>query len=101
MQQKAFCRHCKCEIRAHHADLHRHAATTKHKQNAAKLSSARTLFDVGCSSKQVDNTEKIAELKLATHIAYILALQVLTIWVRLSKTFQARTFHSTEQNVQH
>ena len=39
------------------------------KQNAAKLSSARTLFDVGCSSKQVDNTEKIAELKLAAHIA--------------------------------
>ena len=48
---KAFCRHCKCEIRAHHAHLQRHAATTKHKQNAAKLSSARTLFDVGCSSK--------------------------------------------------
>ena len=66
---KAFCRHCKCEIRAHHADLQRHAATTKHKQNAAKLSSSRTLFDVGCSSKQVDNSEKIAELKLAAHIA--------------------------------
>ena len=66
---KAFCRHCKCEIRAHHADLQRHAATTKHKQNAAKLSSARTLFGVGCSSKQVDNTEKITELKLAAHIA--------------------------------
>ena len=66
---KAFFRHCKCEIRAHHSDLQRHAATTKHKQNAAKLSSARTLFDVGCSSKQVDNTEKIAELKLAAHIA--------------------------------
>ena len=94
---KAFCRHCKCEIKAHHVDLQRHAATTKHKQNAAKLSSARTLFDVGCSSKQVDNTKKIAELKLAAHIA----LQLLTIWVRLSKTFQARTFHSTEQNVQH
>ena len=47
---KAFFRHCKCEIRAHHSDLQRHAATTKHKQNAAKLSSARTLFDVGCSS---------------------------------------------------
>ena len=69
MQQRHFFRHCKCEIRAHHSDLQRHAATTKHKQNAAKLSSARTLFDVGCSSKQVDNTEKIAELKLAAHIA--------------------------------
>ena len=67
--KKAFCRHCKCEIRVHHADLQRHAALTKHKQNAAKLSSARTLFDVGCSSKQVDNTEKITELKLAAHIA--------------------------------
>ena len=49
--------------------MQRHAATTKHKQNAAKLSSARTLFDVGCSNKQVDKTEKIIELKLAAHIA--------------------------------
>ena len=44
-------------------------SNNKAKQNAAKFPSARTLFDVGCSSKQVDNTEKIAELKLAAHIA--------------------------------
>ncbi len=67
---KAFCKQCKCEVRAHHADLQRHAETAKHKQNTSKVTSTRTLFDLGCSSKQVDNTSiKTAELKLAAHIA--------------------------------
>ena len=29
---KALCRTCKCEIRAHHADLRQHANTDKHKK---------------------------------------------------------------------
>lgn len=55
-------------MRAHHTDLQRHTLTNKHKLNAAKGSATRTLFDVGCSSRQVDNTGRTAELKLAAHI---------------------------------
>ena len=95
---KAFCRHCKCEIRAHHADLQRHAATTKHKENAAKLSSARTLFDVGCSSKQVDNTEKIAELKLAAHIACHSSIATVDHLGEIAKNFSGKniSLHRTK-----
>ena len=38
---KVMCRFCKCEIRAHHADLVQHASTDKHKRNASPFSSMR------------------------------------------------------------
>lgn len=68
---KAYCKYCKTELRAHHNDLVSHATTEKHRRNAAPFSSARTLFSVGCERKTqaVNNTIKIAELKLAAHIA--------------------------------
>ncbi|XP_030044942.1 uncharacterized protein LOC115459228 [Microcaecilia unicolor] len=66
---KAFCRYCKCDIHAYHTNLLSHASTVKHKRNSAPFSSTRTLYDVDCHSKNVDHTVKIAELKLAAHVA--------------------------------
>ena len=66
---KAYCKFCRCEVRAHRGDLNAHKATEKHKRYATPHSSMRTLFDVGCSQKIVDNTVKSIELRLALHIA--------------------------------
>uniref|UniRef100_A0A6F9DPH9 Nicotinate-nucleotide pyrophosphorylase [carboxylating] n=1 Tax=Phallusia mammillata TaxID=59560 RepID=A0A6F9DPH9_9ASCI len=56
---RAFCRFCKCEIRAHRSDLNSHAATSKHKRNADRHSSCQTiaLNDVGAkrTRKSKDN----------------------------------------------
>ena len=61
--------YCKCEIRAHRNDLLSHASTAKHLKNAAPFSSQRSLFDVGCSKVVLDTSIKVAELKVAAHIA--------------------------------
>ena len=66
---KANCRYCKTEIRAHRTDISAHASTEKHRRNALPFSNARTLLDVGCKRKSLDNTVKVAELKLAAHTA--------------------------------
>ena len=78
----------------------RHAATTKHKQNADKLSSANTLFDVGCSSKQVDSTEKIAELKLAAHIACHSSIATVDHLVEIVKNISGKdiSLHRTKSS---
>ncbi|XP_051798030.1 uncharacterized protein LOC127531856 [Acanthochromis polyacanthus] len=65
---KAFCRYCKCEIRAHHADLMQHAGTEKHKKNSALFSSMR-LTDIGFTTSKQNETTKTNELKIATYIA--------------------------------
>ena len=67
--QKAYCKYCKTEIRAHHGDLVPHAKTEKHKRNERPFSSSRTLFDMGCQSIKVDNSLKATEIKIAAHIA--------------------------------
>ena len=68
---KAFCRYCKTEIRAHHSDLQNHSKTEKHIRNAAPFSSCpvRTLFDSGITTVKIDRSVKLAELKMAAHIA--------------------------------
>ena len=68
---KAFCRYCKTEIRAHHSDLQNHSKTEKHIRNAAPFSSCRvrTLFDSGITTVRIDRSVKLAELKMAAHIA--------------------------------
>lgn len=70
-QTKAFCRFCKCDIRAHKGDLLSHSKTDKHRKNAAPFSTARckSLFDLGAKSITVDRSVKVLELKLASHIA--------------------------------
>lgn len=35
--RKAFCKYCKCEVRAHHGDLVAHAATEKHKKKCGSF----------------------------------------------------------------
>ena len=67
--QKAYCKYCKTQIRAHHGDLVSHAKTEKHKRNKQPFSSSRTLFELGCQSKKVDNSLKVTEIKIAAHIA--------------------------------
>ena len=66
---KGTCRFCKSTVRCHYRDLCAHADTEKQKQNAAPCSSRRTLFDVGCARKTEDQSIKVAELKLAVHVA--------------------------------
>ena len=68
---KAFCRYCKTEIRAHHSDLQNHSKTEKHIRNAVPFSSCRvrTLFDSGITTVRIDRSVKLAELKMAAHIA--------------------------------
>ena len=66
---KGTCRFCKPTVRCHYRDLCAHADTEKHKQNAAPCSSRRTLFDVGCARKTEDQSIKVAEFKLAVHVA--------------------------------
>lgn len=66
---KVYCKYCRCEMRAHKGDLMTHAATDKHKRNAAPFSNMRTVFDTGIKPKTVDISVKKAELKLAAHIA--------------------------------
>nr|XP_023650930.1 uncharacterized protein LOC111835164 [Paramormyrops kingsleyae] len=65
---KALCRVCKCEIRAHHADLVQHASTDKHKKNAAPFSSMR-LTDIGFAVSKQNESRQRAELKVATYVA--------------------------------
>lgn len=67
--EKAYCRFCKSEIRAHHGDLVAHGKTEKHKRNQQPFSASRTLFSMGCRSVTVDESLKSSELKLAAHIA--------------------------------
>ena len=67
-EKNAFCRFCRCEMRAHHGDLVAHSKTEKHRKNATPFSNTRTLFDAGVSSVKVDTSVKVAELKLAAHI---------------------------------
>jgi hypothetical protein len=89
-ESKAYCKHCKCEVRAHRSDLISHGSTDKHRRNAAPFSNARSLFDVGCHTKVVEDTVKMAELKLAAHIA-----------CHSSMIFPGRTFQFIVQSVQH
>lgn len=65
---KALCRFCKCEIRAHHADVVQRAATVKHKKNATPLSSMR-LTDFGVTVRKLHVSQQVTELKIATYIA--------------------------------
>ncbi|XP_046841016.1 uncharacterized protein LOC124435111 [Xenia sp. Carnegie-2017] len=67
--QKAYCKYCKTQIRAHHGELVSHAKTEKHKRNKQPFLSSRTLFELGCQSKKVDNFLKVTEIKIAAHIA--------------------------------
>ena len=42
-EKKAFCRFCRCEMRAHHGDLVAHSKTETHRKNATPFSNTRTL----------------------------------------------------------
>ena len=64
---KASCRFCKCEIRAHHADLIQHAGTEKHKKTAPSLS--MRLTEIGFTSSKPNETRQANELKIATYVA--------------------------------
>lgn len=66
--KKAACRYCKCEIRAHHADLLQHMATEKHVRNSRPLSSAR-LTTMGFTKSPPPKTTPELELKLACYSA--------------------------------
>ncbi|KAG0424419.1 hypothetical protein HPB47_028356 [Ixodes persulcatus] len=59
---------CKCEIRAHYADLVQHMATEKHVRNSRPLSSAR-LTTMGFTKSSPPRTIPELELKLACYSA--------------------------------
>lgn len=66
---KAFCKYCRCEVRAHRTDLNGHISTEKHRRNANPGSSMRTLTDVWFTAKPVNNKVKCFELEVAVHVA--------------------------------
>ncbi|KAH9363435.1 hypothetical protein HPB48_006029 [Haemaphysalis longicornis] len=66
--KNAACRYCKCEIRAHHADLLQHMATEKRVRNSRPLSSAR-LTTMGFTKSPPPKTTPELELKLACYSA--------------------------------
>ncbi|XP_038059951.1 nicotinate-nucleotide pyrophosphorylase [carboxylating]-like isoform X3 [Patiria miniata] len=47
---KVMCRYCKCRLRAHNNDLHRHAQTSKHRSYAGPKASAPLEYPNGLSS---------------------------------------------------
>ena len=87
----ALCRFCKTTIRAHHRDLLDHAKTKKHADNAKPFSQGRTLFDFGCSTKVSDNGTKIAELKLAAHIACHSSVNTITHLGEICQSISGKT----------
>ena len=66
--KKVFCRFCKCEIGAHHADLIQYAGAEKHKKKTA-LSSSMRLTEIGFTSSKPNETRQANELKIATYVA--------------------------------
>ncbi|KAH9365329.1 hypothetical protein HPB48_007595 [Haemaphysalis longicornis] len=59
---------CKCEIRAHHADLLQHMATEKHARNSQPLCSTR-LTTTGFTKSSPPKITPEMELKLACYSA--------------------------------
>ncbi|KAH9379444.1 hypothetical protein HPB48_012265 [Haemaphysalis longicornis] len=66
--EKAACKYCKREIRAHHADLTQNMTTKKHVGNTRPLSSAR-LTTKGFNKSSPPKTTEELELKLACYSA--------------------------------
>ncbi|KAK3864442.1 hypothetical protein Pcinc_029875 [Petrolisthes cinctipes] len=73
---RAMCKYCKCEVRAHHNDLLDHAKTQKHIRATSLHESLPvgqqkidSVFKSTGSKVQDVNSTKVAELKLATHLA--------------------------------
>ena len=61
--EKAFCKVCRAEIRAHRADLVKHSTSAKHKQNIAKISGGqKSIKSIFC--KKEDKISKF-EIRLS------------------------------------
>jgi hypothetical protein len=58
---EAFCKVCKIDLRAHHADLKKHSTTNKHIQNFQRLNPARKTLDtfvaINVTSEQKERFE--------------------------------------------
>ncbi|XP_066944582.1 SCAN domain-containing protein 3-like [Macrobrachium rosenbergii] len=75
-QSRATCKYCRCDIRAHYKDLLDHAKTQKHiRTSSVEVSLTKgqrkidSVFKASTSKGEDVKATKIAELKLATHIA--------------------------------
>jgi hypothetical protein len=65
---EAFCKVCKIDLRAHHADLKKHSTTNKHIQNFQRLNPARKTLDTFVAIN-VTSEQKERDLRLAAYIA--------------------------------
>ncbi|XP_053595333.1 zinc finger protein 862-like [Microplitis demolitor] len=95
---KAYCKLCKSELRAHRFDLVRHKDSAKHLKNAAAIAVHPTInkvFPAATSINQKNLITKI-ELKLAVHTACHSSISVIDHLSEIIKD-QFQTFNSNKK----
>ena len=95
--EKAFCKVCRAEIRAHRADLVKHSTSAKHKQNIAKISGGqKSIKSIFC--KKEDKISKF-EIRLSIYVACHSAIRSVNHLGELLNEEMPSTSSSTSLNL--